>query len=170
MELSDDYSDLEIIETQIKPPSDDGSIFEMDVMVRARDGCTVAVRPEDEICRLRPVKDDDIDAVRRLGEAYRCRVADSTHKSGIGAASVLALAGEDNDSLRILSIKDRDPTDLSGYFVEPAVGGISAAKYKLAQRADEQARLFPELEKEIAERRKNLKAAVRNQGSKKYKD
>ncbi len=30
---------------------------------------------------------------------------------------------------------------------------ISAAKYKLASKVDEQARLFPELEKEIAERR-----------------
>ena len=50
-----------------------------------------------------------------------------------------------------------------------ADGQISGAKYKLAQRADEQARLFPELQEEIAERRKNLRAATRDQNSEKYK-
>jgi len=37
---------------------------------------------------------------------------------------------------------------------------VSTAKYKTANRTDEQARLFPDLEKEIAERRKRLNVHV----------
>ena len=46
-------------------------------------------------------------------------------------------------------IHPKDPWGVLG----TAQGQVSGAKYKLAQRADEQARLFPDLEKEIAERR-----------------
>ena len=67
---------------------------------------------------------------------------------------------------------DNDTLDLSGRPIDQIRSGgqISGAKYKLAQRADEQARLFPDLQKEIAERRKNLRAATRDQKSEKYKN
>ena len=47
---------------------------------------------------------------------------------------------------------------------------ISSSQYKLRNKTDEQARLFPELEKEIAERRARLHQPTRDQGSEKYKD
>ena len=51
----------------------------------------------------------------------------------------------------------------------PQTSTISAAKYKLATRTDQQAKLFPELEKEIAERRARLTAEVRDQKSETFK-
>ena len=47
---------------------------------------------------------------------------------------------------------------------------IGTSRYKLASRTDEQARLFPDLELEIEERRKRSQAPVRDQTSKEYKD
>jgi len=46
---------------------------------------------------------------------------------------------------------------------------IGTAKYKTANRTDEQARLFPQLETEIGDRRKRLNADVRDQNSAEYK-
>ena len=45
---------------------------------------------------------------------------------------------------------------------------ISGARYKLANRTDQQAKLFPALEAEIAERRQRLNAPVRDQTSPQY--
>ncbi len=50
------------------------------------------------------------------------------------------------------------------------IGQISAAKYKLRARADEQAKLFPQLEAEIKERRARLNQKVVNQCSDEYRD
>ena len=46
---------------------------------------------------------------------------------------------------------------------------INTAKYKLKNRTDQQAKLFPDLQKEIAERRSRLNADVRDQKSEAYK-
>ena len=48
-------------------------------------------------------------------------------------------------------------------------GQICIAQYKLRDRTDEQAKLFPDLLKEIDERRKKLNAPTRDQKSNKYK-
>ena len=50
------------------------------------------------------------------------------------------------------------------------VPSISAAKYKIQNRAEQQAKLFPELEQEISDRRQRLHAVVRDQSSDTYKD
>ena len=47
---------------------------------------------------------------------------------------------------------------------------ISAAKYKLSNRTDQQAKLFPALEEEIATRRQKLLSPVRDQYSAQFKD
>ena len=116
-------------------------------MVRAKVGCVVAVRPEDEICRLRIIKDEDLDAIQRFGDAYCTRFAESVDVgswyTAVGAASAPALAGEDDIGPHVSSLRNRDPEDLTGRLVEPTDGQITQAKYKLAQRADEQAHFFP---------------------------
>ena len=47
---------------------------------------------------------------------------------------------------------------------------IASSQYKLRNRTDEQARLFPELEKEIAERRKAAQGPPKDQKSQAFKD
>ena len=64
-----------------------------------------------------------------------------------------------------------DTDTIHKYFVSAAkfdfdsttreIGQISAAKYKLRARADEQAKLFPQLEAEIKERRARLRSLAR---------
>ena len=70
-----------------------------------------------------------------------------------------------------------DPNSLCGYgFNSGFVVGrsdkkhIPASTYNLASRVDEQARLFPELEKETEARRARLNAPTRDQNSAGYKD
>ena len=115
--------------------------------------------------------------MKHFGGAYRARLSETVHDPAVGAASVSALAGGDNaispfDHVPQIGCAREDPdhNDLAGYLIEPEPGQISAAKYKLAQRADEQARLFPELQEEIEHKRRSLKTVARGQTSKKHKD
>ena len=85
VELSEDYPDLEMIETSIDFPEGNSGICEMDVMVRAREGRIAVIRPEDELCRLRLARDDDNEAVELFGMAYRSRLTDSAREPAAGA-------------------------------------------------------------------------------------
>ena len=48
VEFPDAYTDLEMIETKIDFSDADG-MYEMGVVIRAREGCVAVLRPEDEL-------------------------------------------------------------------------------------------------------------------------
>ena len=143
--------------TVVTPPVDNGTL-RMTVMVRALYD-DVYLTPSTRICVLRHPDADCIDALADYRLSYISRESENP-----SASAPRPTEGSNAMPLSINSL-----VDYPGWNIVDNVASasrpteersLSVAKYKLANRADEQARLFPELEKEIAERRKTLNLSL----------
>ena len=159
-----DHSDIEVVNTLVTPAmGGNGDYFEMDVLVKAKSGCSVMLSSSDRFCQFRRMDIDGKDAVQAYLLAYRTREAEhvdpadrmETHADEVKSISALIRDDCDFTGQRLL---DCDPRPV-----------IAASRYKTAAKVDEQARLFPALQAEIAQRRKTLNEPKRDQKTAKYK-
>ena len=186
---------LEVINTVVLPPTEAGW-FAMDVLCKTVEG-SIVLTANDVLCSLSACDNNCLAAMRGFRLAYVTReseVADSLIAEDQLASSCEPAAGTackfitGPDESEILDNMHTDvfnerPCDTMRscrvihtihrvehvQLVSDSEPTISAAKYKLQNRVDEQARLFPELEKEIAARRERLNAPTRDQTSAAYK-
>ena len=140
--------------------------MEMDVLVRATGGQEVSIAPGDRICQICPMDEERRWARSQFCESYVQRQGEP---GTVGAC--LADDGPVSDGQeasltgRLAGVRLGDPGRT--WDAQPTV---AASRYKLAEKVDEQARLFPALQAEIEERRKRMNEPPRDQKSKAYRD
>ena len=106
-------------------PCDFNGVVEMEVFVRAKDGCDVVTNPGDYICVLRTIDEDCLQAVRDFRLSRICREADGFvadyAQSGrasrpiFGSLNLCSDAPETNGETTIAQMSDSLP-DLQSLF------------------------------------------------------
>ena len=183
LEAEQNSSDnLEVMNCVVSPFQSDGWAA-MDVLVKARCG-SQRIGPHQRLCCLRPLERDCIDATQDFRIAYIRREQESpvlsAHSTDVPEETVISFDSSSMSRVAAIHMVSHNPFDVTGRLiyddfteVQSACGShptIALVQYKQASKVDDQARLFPELEKEIAERRAKMDAPIRDQNSKKYKE
>ena len=178
---------LEVLNSVVVPYGVEG-ITRMDVLVKAEQGHEVVLNSVQTFCQMCAMDDERRQAITDFNRAKMTREYEPDEEPPPGTwvndwpESDIDLPelvdsgdeGEQRQVTRIIKAK-RNPQPLfpkDKHNVSLRNGRaptISTAKYKTAQRTDQQAKLFPDLEKEISERRKQLNAPTRDQKGAQYK-
>ena len=152
-------------------------------------GLTSTFTSNDTLVQLRPMDGDCVAALEEYKLRYRTRQADPAGDPNRLTTQTVEVSSPspefdfaDLDDVPPLVESDKEDEDDSALsvcrllrlsFQTAEVSSpspqVSAAKYKAQDRTNRQAQLFPELEKEIADRRKRLNANVRDQKSATYR-
>ena len=180
-------ADLEVLNSVVSPFLPSG-VATMDILVKARPGHVVSITSNASICQLRLVDEDCIQALQDFQIAKGTREVEQpdpldvyvpipgcsgfTQSTGVSPSAPETTSGG-REVNRLIYNGSHD----GGFASESdscapiaySINSVQSGNYKIRNRTDQQARLFPELEKEIADRRMRLNADVRDQKSAQYK-